>query len=74
MFSKNISLHACVPLRKRLTFANDPGNETSGEGLTATAAEMERVALKAVNHLIEVSQLVDLPQLLCQWRRPSLIG
>ena len=57
MFSQNTCLHASVPLSKRLTFAKEPGEE-----LTATAAEMKRVALKAAINLVEVSQLVDLPQ------------
>ena len=52
MFSKNTSLHASVPLSKRVTFAKEPGTKKSGEELTATAAEMERVALKAVINLV----------------------
>ena len=61
VFSKNASLHASVPLSKRLTFAKEPGTKKPGEELTARAAEMERTA---VINLVEVSQLVDLPQLL----------
>ena len=64
MFSKNTSLHASVPLSKRLTFAKEPDMKKPEEELTATAAEMERTALKAVINLVEVSQLVDLPKLL----------
>ena len=45
VFSKNTSLHASVRLNKQLTFAKEPGMEKHGEGLTATAAEMERNAL-----------------------------
>ena len=62
VFSKNISLHASVPLSKRLTFAKEPGATKPGEELTAT--EMGRTALKAVINLLEISQCVDLPQLL----------
>ena len=62
VFSKNTSLHASVPLSKRLTFAKESGAKKSGEELTAT--EMERTALKAVINLVEISQWVDLPQLL----------
>ena len=62
MFSKNTSLHASVPLSKRLTFAKEPGAKKSGKELTAT--EMGRTALKAVINLVEISQYVDLPQLL----------
>ena len=64
VFSKNTSLHASVRLRKRLTFAKEPGAKKPEEELTARAAEMERTALKAVINLVDVSQLVDLPQLL----------
>jgi len=39
-------------------------HEESREEITARAAEMERTALKAAINLVEVSQLVDLPQLL----------
>ena len=63
VFSKSASLRASVPLSKRLTFAKEPGTKKPGEELTATAAEMEQTALKAVINLVEVSQLVDLPQL-----------
>ena len=38
--------------------------EKPGEDLKARAAEMERNALKAAINLVEVSQLVDLPELL----------
>ena len=41
-----------------------PGTKKPGEEPTATAAAMEQTALKAVINLVEVSQLVDLPQLL----------
>ena len=61
VFSKNVSLHASVPLSKRLTFAKEPGMKKHREEPTATAAEMER---RAVINLVEVSQFVDLPQLL----------
>ena len=64
VFSKNTSLHASVPLSKRLMFAKEPGAKKPGEELTATAVEMGWTALKAVINLVEVSQLVDLPQLL----------
>ena len=64
VFSKNTSLHASVPLSKRLTFAKEPGSKKPGEALTATAVEMGRTALKAVINLVEISQCVDLPQLL----------
>ena len=47
-----------------MIFVKEPGTNKSREELNATAAEMERTALKAVINLVEVSQLVDLPQLL----------
>ena len=59
VFSKNKSLYAPVPLSKRLTF----GKEKPGEDLKVRAAEVERSALNAVINLVEVSQLVDLPEL-----------
>ena len=43
VFSKNTSLHASIPLSKRLTFAKEPGAKKPGEELTAT--EMGRTAL-----------------------------
>jgi hypothetical protein len=65
VFSKNTSIHAHVPLSKRLTFAKEPGKEkTKGDDLKARAAEMERSTFNAVIDLVEVSQLVDLPALL----------
>ena len=39
-FSKKTSLHASVPLSKRLTFAKEPGAKKPGEELTATAVEI----------------------------------
>lgn len=63
-FSKNTSLHACIPLSKRLTFAKAPCTKKPGEEFKARAAEMERSALKAVINLVEVSQLLYLPELL----------
>ena len=62
VFSKNTSLQAFVPLSKRLTFVQEPGAKKPGEELTA--AQMGRTALKAVINLVEISQCVDLPQLL----------
>jgi len=41
-----------------------PGTTKSAEELKATAAEMERTALKAVINLFKVSQLVDLSHML----------
>lgn len=64
VFSKNISIYACVPLSKRLTFAKMPVTEKCGEKLEARAAEMERSALKSVIDLVEVSHVVDLTELL----------
>ncbi|CAL8328785.1 unnamed protein product [Merluccius merluccius] len=64
VFSKNTSLHACVPLSKRLMFAKGACTEKPVEELKARAAEMEWSALKAVINLVEVSQLVNLPELL----------
>ena len=64
VFSKNTSLHAPIPLNKRLTFAKMPDTEKPGEKLKARAAEMERSALKAVIDLVEVCQLVDLTELM----------
>ena len=62
VFSKNTSLHASVPLSKLLTFAKESSAKKPGEELTAT--EIGRTALKAVINLVEISQCVDLPQLL----------
>ena len=64
VFNKNTSLHASVPLSKRLTFAKEPGAKKPWEELKATAVEMGRTALKAVINLVDISQYVDLPQLL----------
>ena len=64
VFSKNTSLHAPVPLSKRLTFAKMPDTEKPREKLKARAAKMERSAPKAVIDLVEVCQLVDLTELL----------
>ncbi|KAL8562138.1 hypothetical protein ACOMHN_041973 [Nucella lapillus] len=64
VFSKNTSLHAPVPLSRRLTFAKTPDMKNSGEVLKVKAVEMEQNALKAVIDLVDVSQLVDLPELL----------
>lgn len=64
VFSKNTSIHARVPLSKRLTFAKGHRAETVKEDLKVRAAEMERSALKAVISLVEESQLVNLPELL----------
>ena len=53
VFSKNTSLHASVPLSKRLTFAKEPGAKKPGEEVKVTAAEMGRTALKVVINLVE---------------------
>ena len=64
VFSKSTSLHASVPLSKRLTFAKEPGTKKPRKELTATDVEMGRTARKAVINLVEVSRIVDLLQLL----------
>ena len=64
MYSKTASLHARVPLSKRLTFSNESRTEKTKENLEARIAEMEQRALKAVINLVEISQLVDLHELL----------
>ena len=64
VFSKNTYLHGSVPLSKLLTFAKEPSAKKPGEELMATAVEMGRTALKAMINLVEISQCVDLPQLL----------
>ncbi|KAK1879203.1 U3 small nucleolar RNA-associated protein 10 [Dissostichus eleginoides] len=64
VFNKNTSLHAPVPLCKRLTFAKALSKEKPSDELKAKAAEMERSALKAMINLVEGSQLVNLPELL----------
>ena len=64
IFTKKTSLHACIPLSKRLTFAKCPCTEKRKEDLKARTAEMEQTALKAVINLVEVSELVNLPELL----------
>ena len=63
MLSKNTSLNVPVSLSKRLTYATKgPGTKKPGEELKATTAEMERIALNAAINLVEINQLVDLPQ------------
>ena len=64
MFSKKTSLHAHVPLNKHLTFAKESHTGKPREELKLRAAEMEQIALKVVIDLVEVSQLVNLPELL----------
>lgn len=64
VFSKNTSLYAPVPLSKRWTFAKGPGKEKTGVDIKVRAAEMERKAFNAVIDLVEVSELVDLTELL----------
>ncbi len=64
VFSKCTSLHARVPLNKRLTFAKGACMEKSKEDLKVRAAKMKQNALKAVIDLVEVSQLVNLHELL----------
>ena len=64
VFSKQTSIHARVPLSNRLTFNKGPCTEKPREELKARAAEMEQNALKAVIDLVEVSELVNLPELL----------
>ena len=64
VFSKDTSICASVPLSKRLTFAKGTDTTKPGEDLKAKAMEMERNALKAVINLVEVSELVDLNELL----------
>ena len=64
VYSKTTSLHARVPLSKRLTFAKEPCTENTKENLKARTAEMEQQALKAVINLVDDSQLVDLHELL----------
>ena len=60
VFSKKTSLHA----RKRLTFAKGLCTQKPREDLKVRAAEMECTALKALIDLVEVNQLVNLPELL----------
>ena len=64
VFSKNTSLHAPIPLNKRLPFAKMPDTEKPREKLKVRAAEMEWSALKAVIDQVEVCQLVDLTELM----------
>jgi hypothetical protein len=64
VFSKNTSIYASIPLSKRLTFTKETNTKKPGEDLKARAAEMERSTLKAVIDLVEVSELVGLPDLL----------
>lgn len=64
VFSKDISIYASVPLSKRLTFAKGTTTTKPGEDLKAKAMEMGRDALKAVINLVDVSNLVDLTELL----------
>lgn len=64
VFSKNTSLHARVPLSKRMTFAKGLHTEKPKEDLKVRAAKMKQNALKAVIDLVEVSELVNLNELL----------
>ena len=65
VFSKNTSLHARVPLSKRMTFAKGLHTEKPKEDLKVRAAEMKQNTLKAVViDLVEVSELVNLNELL----------
>lgn len=64
VFSKDTSIYASVPLSKRLTFAKGTTTTKPGEDLKAKAMEMGRDALKAVINLVDVSNLVDLTELL----------
>ena len=61
VFSKNSCIRSS---EQTVDIVKEPGTNKPREELNATAAEMERTALKAVINLVEVSQLVDLPQLL----------
>ena len=63
IFSKN-TLHAHVPLNKYLILSKGARTKKYREDLKTRAAEMELNALKAVINLVEVSQLVNLPELL----------
>ncbi len=64
IYSKTTSLHARVPLSKRLTFAKEPCIEKiKGESQGKNSWD-GATALKAVINLVEVSQLVDLHELL----------
>ena len=56
VFNKDTSIHASIPLSKRLTFAKGTDMTKLGEDLKATAIEMEQDALKAVINLVEVSK------------------
>ena len=47
-----------------MTFAKGPGTKKPKEDLKVRAAVMVQNALKAVVNLVEVSQLVDLPEVM----------
>lgn len=64
VFSKNTSLCASVPLSKHITFDQIPDQMKPRHDLEARAAEIERTALKVVINVVEVSQLVNLSELL----------
>ena len=64
VFSKNISLHAPIPLSKHLMFDKGPGTKKPRKELKARDAEVEQRTLKTVIQLTEVSQLVNLSELL----------
>ena len=64
VFSKVTSIHATVPLSKRLTFANMTVLEKPREDLKVKTLEMEQNALKAVINFVENSQLINLTELL----------
>ncbi|KAK7085391.1 hypothetical protein SK128_008759, partial [Halocaridina rubra] len=64
VLSKNTSLYGSIPQSKRMTFAKAPDKKEPGQDLKAKVAEIEWTALKAVIDLVEVSQLVDLSELL----------
>ena len=64
VYSKTTSIHTRVPLSKCSTFTKEPCTEKTKKNLKARTAEMEQQAFKAVINLVEVSQLVDLHELL----------
>ena len=64
VFSKNILLYAPVPLNKRLTFARMSITGKHGEKLAAGAADVQRIASKAVIDLVKASHLVSFAELL----------
>ena len=64
IYSKCSSIYDTVHKNSRLTFAHDKLLKPSGETSKQRVGEMERGALAAIVDLVEISNLVDLTQIM----------